>query len=94
MNMTKIGEFAVALVVAFWKAFVLTIIWGWFIVPLGVPAIGVLHAYGLLLFTSLVTFSVTRHKELETIDFTERLMFGALYPAIALAVAGVLNFFM
>ncbi len=32
---------------ALWSGFVLSILWGWFLVPLGVPAIGTAHAIGI-----------------------------------------------
>lgn len=32
---------------SFYSAFVFTVLWGWFVVPLGVPAIGLFHALGL-----------------------------------------------
>jgi hypothetical protein len=31
----------------FWNGFVASILWGWFVVPLGVPTISYLHAVGL-----------------------------------------------
>jgi len=31
-----------------WRAFVAMILWGWFIVPLGLPPIGKAEAYGLM----------------------------------------------
>ncbi len=93
MDMRDVGEFAIALVLAAWKAFVLSIVWGWFVVPLGAPAIGVLHAYGLMLMLSLVTFSLVRHKQMEEIPTSERLIFGLVHPGVALAISGVVYFF-
>lgn len=37
-----------------YNAWVLTILWGWFIVPLGVKALSVAHAYGFTLVTGLI----------------------------------------
>jgi hypothetical protein len=39
---------------AVWMSYVLTILWGWFMVPLGVHAIGKAHAYGLATLIGLV----------------------------------------
>lgn len=33
--------------------------WGWFVIPLGVPAIGHWHALGLMTMVHLVTFQMT-----------------------------------
>ena len=35
------------------RAFIIRDLWGWFLVPLGLPEISVLHAFGLGLFASL-----------------------------------------
>lgn len=36
------------------QAFAFSLLWGWFVVPLGAPPIGALHAYGLSLMISLL----------------------------------------
>lgn len=36
------------------RAYAVWLLWGWFVVPLGVPPIGLAHAYGLHLFGSAV----------------------------------------
>lgn len=41
----------------FWRAFVMTRLWGWFVVPLGLPAIGIAHAIGLSLLFGVVTLN-------------------------------------
>lgn len=43
---------AIALVAAL-RAFIICDLWAWFVVPLGLPHVSVLHAYGLALFASL-----------------------------------------
>ena len=42
-----------------WLAVVMSTLWGWFIVPLGVVPIGFLHAYGLLLFKTFLFATVS-----------------------------------
>lgn len=39
---------------AIYNAWVLTILWGWFIVPLGVKSLSIAHAYGFTLVTGLI----------------------------------------
>jgi hypothetical protein len=43
-----------ALATLSWQGFVVSVLWGWFLVPLQVPVIGVPHAIGLLLLLRLV----------------------------------------
>lgn len=37
---------------AFWSGLTVSVLWGWFLVPLGLPIIGLWHAYGLSLIWS------------------------------------------
>ncbi len=37
-----------------WCAYVTTVLWDWFAVPLGAPHIGVFHAYGLALLAAVM----------------------------------------
>ncbi len=52
-------QLALALVLAILSGFTIMVMWGWYIVPLGLPAINMIHAIGLDLFT---TFIVTTKK--------------------------------
>lgn len=36
-----------------WKGFALAVLWGWFVVPFGVPQISAFHAVGLVVLGSL-----------------------------------------
>lgn len=40
----------------FLKGFVLSKLWGWFLVPLGVPEIGFAHSIGVCILISFLTF--------------------------------------
>lgn len=52
---TYVGLFALSV---YLFAFVLTQMWGWFIVPLGMGPLGLAHAFGLLMTLGLVKTSV------------------------------------
>ena len=72
MTLLKVLSWIVAIPVGWvWKAFVAVYLWSWFIVPLGVPAVGMTHALGLTLagwyFCGGMT-GVTRDK---SVGFTE-----------------------
>jgi hypothetical protein len=47
--------------------FVLSYLWLWFVVPLGVPPIGILHSYGLSLVVLMMTLrpSIRKNEEKE-----------------------------
>ena len=51
--LTYAGTFIVALALAvacaLWGGFAASVLWGWFVVPLGVPEVSMLHAVGLTL---------------------------------------------
>ncbi len=51
--LTYAGTFIVVLALivacALWGGFAASVLWGWFVVPLGVPEVSVLHAMGLTL---------------------------------------------
>ena len=39
------------------KSWVLTIMWGWFVVPLGLPQIGMAHAWGIVMVAAMLARS-------------------------------------
>lgn len=52
---------------ALWFGLSLSILWGWFVVPLfGLPSIGVAQSYGLILVLRLMTINASIKKESET----------------------------
>jgi len=55
------------------KAYILSSIWGWFIVPLGVVQISVSHALGISVFWSILTFSYKKSDDKESIDYLKTL---------------------
>jgi hypothetical protein len=59
------------------RAWVLTVLWGWFVVPLGVPAIDAWHAFGLSLLMELFTYRRSKDDPLDGLT-------AALAEALAL----------
>lgn len=45
------------------EPYVLSQLWGWFIVPLGVMAVGPAHVYGINLVLNLFSFKLINHKK-------------------------------
>ena len=54
---------AVASGVALFRGYVLSHLWGWFVVPLGVHALGVLPAVGLMVMVDYLLGNVSRKAE-------------------------------
>lgn len=81
-----------------WRGYVLTILWGWFIVPLfGVPALSIPLAIGLSLtvafLTSQRTGNETTEKKSEGEKLLTSLILCAAWPLIALGVGWVVQRF-
>lgn len=67
-------------------AFVIATLWAWYLVPIGLPSISLLTAFGIDLIVTLLTFSVPTGKtDLTNAQLTERLLRWALaFPATVL----------
>lgn len=46
-----------------WGGYVVSVLWGWFIVPLGAPPVGIAHALGLMLMASLPRLGLAKTKD-------------------------------
>lgn len=46
-----------------WAAFALSLMWGWFVVPLGVGPISAWHAFGLTVMVSLLRTDLDKHED-------------------------------
>lgn len=79
------------------SGFTLQCLWAWFLVPLGLPELGLVHAMGLGLLTRWLTWQKidcqqTEKTEKETI--VQQLIFGFVYPLGVLGIGFVLQLFM
>lgn len=87
--------FAIIALMVF-RGFVAATLWGWFVVPLGAPVIGVAHAVGLLLLVTLAT-SDGYDKDNERGDaayYFKRIVVSLAVIVFALVVGWVVTFFM
>jgi hypothetical protein len=74
------------------NGWVLSWLWLWFLVPLGIPAIGVVHAMGI---TGVVGFLTKQYTETDgEKDRGEKLAYLVVAPFLALAVGYILHSFM
>ena len=78
----------ILLVVPFmwWDGFVLAKLWGWFVVPLGAPVLGVWQAVGLAIVWNHVRTRSSDVKHEETITSWTRIGYAVLAPALSLLI--------
>lgn len=72
------------------SGFTIMVMWGWYIVPLGLPTIGLIHALGL---DMLITFIVTTKKS-EDIPFWDNWIWWMVFTVLTLLLGGLLHLFM
>ena len=70
--------------IAMYYGFAIYLMWGWFIVPLGFPAISIPHAYGLMLFTNLLRQPADKSDGVKTAAFF-------LIPALTVLVGYIVQ---
>lgn len=86
-------------IVAIWRGFVLTKMWGWFITPFGVHQIGLAHAIGISLTASVFLLAL-KTREPERSDKSDRhkliegFVFAALGPPIFWLFGAIAHAFM
>lgn len=74
-----------------WGGFALSVLWGWFIVPLGLPPIGIAMAAGLML---TVSFIRSKCRDDDGDKNYERIIHGFAAPVFALAFGWIISRFM
>ncbi len=72
-----------------WQGYVLTILWGWFIVPLGAPTIGVAHAVG---FAAMFVLRGRGRDDNRTV--MQAFLSAVITTALALGVGAIAHAFM
>lgn len=86
--MTKVvivcGIVALGIPLVLWNAFVLSALWGWFVVPLGVPGINMAHAMGLSLIVGAL--KGIRSQNFDDEGSAKRLGFWLLGTVLSLAM--------
>ena len=73
--------------------FVFSVLWGWFIVPLGIAAITVPHAIGIAAVVNLLRLAM-EGKLHEKCSYKEKLMIATAAPALLLLFGYIVTLFM
>lgn len=84
----------IAIANSFFGAFVLTRLWAWFVVPLGVPAIGMAHAMGLVLMLALMMMHLKVHEDTDHETGLYRTIARSLAIALAWGLGAIIAGFM
>lgn len=87
--MKFIGLIATVILSVVLTGLVTSVLWGWFVVPLGVAAITVPHAIGIGMLVTFLTTNVS--EERKTRDFGEALFIRLTMCAAAIGVGWLLH---
>jgi hypothetical protein len=99
------GGLAVLVPALIFDSYVITRLWTWFAVPLGVPAIGLAHAAGLTTLVATIRFSAaaagnrsasqsTFTDEQRLVDIRSTVLGMVIVPAVSLGVGYLAHWFM
>lgn len=94
-----VATYIVVLIVsAVWGGYVLTVLWGWFIVPVfELPALTIPHAIGLAMVVTYLTYQAdfkTEETRSEMKQFATACAYVFIKPAIALGIGWIVQFWM
>ena len=92
--MTLLGML-VAVPLAAWEGWAVSILWGWFVVPLGVPSLSVWSAAGLALVAALLTHQWKRPSDDDDADamLAWRITVGLILPPWCLGFGWIFHAF-
>lgn len=79
-----------------WGGFVVSVLWGWYLVPFGIEQIGIAHAIGLGIAVSLLATRAPRKSDRDDPweILAEQVGNATLRPAAALLGGWIVHFFM
>lgn len=80
-----------------WKGYVLTVLWGWFIVPtFDLPTLALAPAIGISMTVSYLTYQYDSSKKSEDAEnpFVRAVSYSLLMPALVLGVGWIVQKFM
>ena len=92
-----LGLIGLLIVESVLRGWVLTYLWGWFLVPLGLPPIGIAHAIGVALLVGMITHQSQPDCESPSREVSEhigRVVGHLIGPFVALLVGYIAQSFM
>jgi hypothetical protein len=86
-----VGMFALSNLLTMWKAFVFTMLWAWFIVPVfHLPMLPLMVAFGVSLIVSMLTYQNIQDK----VDWKYAIYFATMVPMMILFFGWVAHLFL
>lgn len=83
-----VGSVLIALPFGLWNAYVLSSLWAWFVVPLGLPVLGVWHTFGLIMMLNALKVSSDKKQENSKLsDAVARLFANSIVLLVVLGIA-------
>jgi len=73
------------------EGFVLAYLWEWFVVPLGLKSVSILHAIGICVLLDFVTYHYYDYKRSEDVGLASSLAYVLIRPAVAMLVGAVIR---
>ena len=91
LALTTLGLLVPSIII---RGLVFTILWGWFVVPLGIAAISIAHAIGLtsLIHFVFMSYAKEKHKNEHKLGFLVSRML--IVPFVVLFFAWIIHLFM
>lgn len=90
-----IGYVTLVAIMVILGSFTVQTLWGWFIVPLGAKAIGMAHAYGLMVIAMYLKFkNIKREKKVDDYSFAEKCFCGIGFMGMTLLIGYITTLFM
>ena len=89
-----LGFLLLAFLSAVWWGYALSVLWTWFVVPLGVKAISIPHAYGLMLVGGMFLGARGIKDNNDKEQWIESIIQAIVIPAVALLFGWIVLGFM
>ena len=86
-SLLGIAALALTIVYMVVNGWAVSVLWGWFVVPLGVPAVGIAHAIGLRCIVALC--KTPKYKEPDDKHSIENSVFGIVSSVVGVGVAWI-----
>ena len=74
------------------EGLVLAYLWEWFVVPLGLRPVSILHAIGICVLLDFITYHYYDYKKSEEVGLANSLSYILIRPIIAMAVGAAVHY--
>lgn len=76
------------------EGLVLSYLWEWFVVPLGLRPVSILHAIGICVLLDFITYHYYDYKKSEEVGLANSLSYILIRPVVAMTVGALVHFWM